>query len=176
MINKRTINELPISERPYEKCRTHGATSLSDAELLAVILRSGTRERNCVELAYEVLSLSSQKPGLLGLYDLSESELQQIPGIGLVKAVQLCCIAELSRRMANAKRPEVLKFTHPADIASYYRENLRHLDKEHVLLLLFDSKCSLIKEIVLSIGSVNSSILSPREVMISALQHKAVSS
>ena len=170
----KTIKELPKTERPYEKCQELGTGSLTDAELLAVILRSGTREVNCVELAREVLSISETEPGLLGLHRVTSAQLEQIPGIGPVKATQLLCIGELCKRMASASRREGVCLTSPERIAQHYMEQLRHLEKEHVILLLLDSKCRLLKELTISIGSVNQSILTPREVLIAALQYKAV--
>ena len=174
MKKKKTMKELPEWERPYEKCRRQGADSLSDAELLAVILRSGTRDFNCVELAGEVLSLSVSRPGLLGLHELTDAQLQQIPGIGPVKAMQLRCIGELCIRMADTKYEDGIRLTKPELIAGRYMEHMRHLDQEHILLLLLDSKCCLLQELTLSIGSVNQSILTPRETLIAALQYKAV--
>lgn len=171
---RKTIKELPKRERPYEKCLESGAGSLTDAELLAVILRSGTKDANCVELAREVLSVSETEPGLLGLHRVTSAELEQIPGIGPVKATQLLCIGELCKRMATAGHREGVCLTSPERIADRYMEQLRHLEQEHVLLLLLDSKCHLLKELTLSIGSVNQSILTPREVLIAALQYRAV--
>lgn len=168
------IKEYPISERPYEKCRSQGPESLSDAELLAVILRSGTKESNCVELAREVLALPATESGLLGLHRLTTAELQRIPGIGPVKAMQLRCIGELCKRMTHSRYADNHRLNNPMIIAERYMEQMRHLEQEHVLLLLLDSKCCLQQEITLSVGSVNQSIVSPREVMITALQHKAV--
>ena len=168
------MKEMPVWERPYEKCRACGPGSLTDAELLAVILRSGTKEATCLELAEEVLHFSDTEPGLLGLHTLTPVQLQQIPGIGPVKAAQLLCIGELCKRMAAARHAEGMRLTRPDQIAEYYMERLRHLEQEHVFLLLLDSKCRMLQELTLSIGSVNQSILTPREVFIAALQYKAV--
>lgn len=168
------MKELPEWERPYEKCRMLGAEGLTDAELLAVILRSGTRDTNCLELAKEVLLLSETEPGLLGLHTLTAAQMQQLSGIGPVKAAQLQCIGELCKRMASARHVEGMRLTRPDQIVDCYMERLRHLEQEHVLLLLMDSKCRLLQELTISIGSVNQSILNPREVFIAALQYKAV--
>ena len=91
MTKHETVKELPDTEQPYEKCYTRGAEYLSDAELLAVILRTGTNGIRSIELAQNILKIHDK--GLLGLYDLSKEELLQIPGIGKVKAIQLKCIA-----------------------------------------------------------------------------------
>ena len=84
-----TIKELPVSERPYEKAKEYGVSSLSDAELLAVLLKTGTREKNSIDLAREVLNLHPVHKGLMGLYYLSAEELKKLRGIGTVKATQL---------------------------------------------------------------------------------------
>ena len=96
-----TMKELPVSERPYEKAKEQGVTALSDAELLAVLLKTGTHEKNSVELAREVLALHPVHKGLLGLYYLTDKQLKKVCGIGEVKAIQLQCMAELSKRLAR---------------------------------------------------------------------------
>ena len=99
------ISELPEEHRPYEKCMAQGPQALSETELLAVILRTGTKEKSALELAADVLVKTgfTPNPGLPGLLHMSVAELMKIPGIGKVKAVQLKCIGELSRRLASAK-------------------------------------------------------------------------
>lgn len=168
-----SIKEIPLTERPYEKCRQSGPEVLSDAELLAVILRSGTRDANCVDLARKVLALPAEQ-GLLGLHGLSFAELTGIPGIGPVKAVQLQCIGELCKRMADTKRADGVRFTSPKTVAAAYMEHMRHLEQENVRLLLLDSKGLLLKDLLIAVGTVNQAIVTPREVFIAALSHRAV--
>lgn len=97
-----TINQMPEEDRPYEKCLRMGAECLTDSELLAVLLRTGTKGSPSVEMAEEVLKLSKDKEGLLGLHQLSLAQLQAVKGIGKVKAIQIKCIGELSKRIATA--------------------------------------------------------------------------
>ena len=85
-----TVKELPESERPYEKCERFGPEMLSDAELLAVIIRSGTKHERAVDLAIRVLNRPGARKGLSALFYYSRQELQKIKGIGKVKAIQLC--------------------------------------------------------------------------------------
>ncbi|MBR1389882.1 MAG: DNA repair protein RadC [Lachnospiraceae bacterium] len=167
-----TTKELPVSERPYEKCMEQGPERLSDAELLAVLLRTGTPGNNVVRLATAVL----QKGGgnLLALYQLSMDELMQIPGIGQVKAIQLKCMAELSKRIARTGRRDAVVLSDARSIAAYYMEQLRHEQQENLILCMFDAKCRLIRERVLTIGTVNASLISPREIFIQALEQHAV--
>ena len=116
------MKQLPEEQRPYEKCFTQGESALSDSELLAVILRSGTQGKNSLTLAQEILKVmeKSSYPGLTGLLHISLQDLMKINGIGQVKAVQLKCIGELSKRIArNAARPQLV-MNNPASIAAYY--------------------------------------------------------
>lgn len=165
------IRDLPEHEKPFEKYKRQGILSLSDSELLALILRKGTQSRNCLELSTEVLRLAG---GLAGLCSLSESELCNISGIGPVKAAQLIGISELARRIAKTKRSDEEPLDEARKIAEKYMEDMRHLKEEHVLLLLLDGKFRLIKEITVGVGSVNQSILRPREIFVNALKNGAV--
>ncbi len=170
-----TMKCIPKEERPYEKCLAGGASCLSDAELLAVILRTGSRGESALELSRKVLSLQGSEKGLLGIYHMSISDLMGIKGLGKVKAVQLKCLAELSVRIAKAQASPSLSFTNPAAIAAYYMEELRHLEQEVLLLLMLNSKSRLIRDMVISRGTVRAALISPREIYIEALRHQAVS-
>lgn len=172
--NHLTVKELPVSERPYEKCEYYGPGSLSDAELLAVILRTGTRQQRAIDLAVKVLSYSSKYPGLKGLNYLTMKELTQIPGIGKVKAIELLCLTELTKRMSRQIHKESLRFITPKSISDYYMQDLRHLSREQVILVMLDSKSRFIRDMVMSTGTVNTSIMPVREVLIQALKEDAV--
>lgn len=166
------IEDLPENLRPFEKYQRFGLNVLSDAELLALILRTGTRQINCMELCRRVLEQSGGS--LAGLYGKTEKELQQISGIGPVKAVEIICVCELARRIARTRRPHDEPLDTAAKIAEKYMEEMRHFKEEHVNLLLLDIKCRLIKELTISIGTINQSFLRPREVFIQALKYEAV--
>lgn len=174
---KQTIKEIPESERPYEKCIRQGEDTLSDSELLAVILRCGTRGTNSLDLANEILCHMehSSYPGLLGLLHSSLSDLKKIHGIGTVKAVQLKCIGELSKRMACAAARPSLSFQNPDSIAAYYMEQLRHQEQELMICMMLDNQNHLLSDIVLSKGTVNATLITPREVYLEALRYHAVS-
>lgn len=174
MTNESQIRDLPCEERPYEKCLARGTAALSDAELLAVILRSGSKGRSCVELAREILRFSPSSSGLLGLHHLSVPDLMKIRGIGKVKAVQLKCITELSTRIATMRAREELSFTDPSSIAEYYMERLRHEEQEILLCMMFDTKNHLLGDAEISKGTVNSALISPRELFLQALAFHAV--
>lgn len=166
-----TVKELPDTERPYEKCYERGAGYLSDAELLAVILRTGTNGIRSVELAQNILN--RQDRGLLNLYDLSKEELMEIPGVGKVKAIQLKCIAELAKRMSRLSLQKTVTMKDAGSVADYYMEQMRHETKEILLVSLFTNKGRLITEEVISVGTLNSSVVSPREVFYAAIIHNA---
>lgn len=162
-------------ERPYEKCLKYGAGVLTDSELLAVIIRTGTKGTDSIELSRQILKESKKSPGILGIMDLSIPELMKIKGIGKVKAIQISCIGELSRRISKQRAALKLKCNNPASIADYYMEDMRHSKREQLVVMFLDTKCCLIKDMVLSIGTVNASLVSPRELFIEALKYQAVS-
>ena len=168
-----TARELPVSERPYEKCLLAGPQALSDAELLAVILKSGSREMNVVALAQTILQADGKN--LLNLYHMSVEELMRFPGIGKVKAIQLKCVAELSRRIARTDRGERVCLSDAESVAAYYMERSRHETQEQLLVLLYDTKCHLIGDSVIATGSVSAVPGSPREILLRLFEKKAVS-
>ena len=168
-----TMKELYKEERPYEKCLANGAGALSDTELLAVILRSGTSGETVCQLAGRILSLPGYE-GLSGLRRIPAERLLELKGVGHVKAVQLKCLAELAARMAKASAGERLCFDTPATIADYFMEDLRHREQEHLLVLFLNTRNKLLKEKLMFKGTVNASIISPREIFLEALEVHAV--
>lgn len=167
-----TMKEMPASEQPREKFFRYGAHALSDAELLAVILRNGTPNMTALQLAQTILAQREQS--LLNLVYMNPEEMTKIPGIGQVKAAQLKCIAELAGRIARTSRGEEIRLNKPESIAAYYMETLRHETKERLLLSMFDAKSNLLGDEVISVGTVNYSLVSPREIFIKALECHAV--
>ena len=152
MNQSNTLKEIPDKERPYEKCMESGASALSDAELLAVLLRTGN--------------------GILDLHHFSMEQFVKIRGIGKVKAVQLICILELARRLSKAAASETVAFSSPASIADYYMEDMRHESQETMKLVMINSKGKLIGENEVSKGTVNASFI--REIFVEALHRRAV--
>ena len=162
------------NDMPYEKFLRLGSSALTEAELLAIIIRTGTKDLKPVEIGHKILSLPSVKSyGLSGLYHVTLKELMGIKGIGQVKAVKLKCLAELSMRMAMTTAKKELQFLNPSSVAKYYMEKLRHQEKEIILLLLLDNKLNLIEEYMVSMGTARASLLSAREVFIEALKCRA---
>lgn len=165
---------LDTEAKPYERFLKYGPESLTDAELLAIILRTGTKEKNALDIAGEILNLQGSRKGkLIGLHQLSLTQLKSIPGIGEVKAVKIKAIGELALRMARQSYSKKPKLDSPEKIADYYMESMRHYTTERVLVTMLDGKGHLLGEEILSTGTVNASLISPREVFIQALKFEA---
>lgn len=161
---------------PYEKFLRLGPECLTESELLAIILRTGTRDKSALELAQEVLALADpSREVLLGLYDIPLDRLMQINGIGQVKAVKLKCLTELSRRIASATARERVSLHEPCTVADYYMEQPRHRKTESVILVSVDARSRLLGDCVMSSGSATMSLISPREIFLEALRQQAVS-
>lgn len=175
MKNNTTIKEILEEERPYEKCLRFGASNLTNTELLAVLLRTGTRGENSLQLAEKLLHPIFSQEGILNIHRWTPEQLLQVKGIGKVKAVQILCLSELSKRLSKASAQPGLSFTTPASIAKYYMEDMRHSSRESMKLLLLNTKTRLIGETDISKGTINSAVVSPRELFVEALQKNAVS-
>lgn len=169
------IQDIYKEERPYEKCLRHGAVSLSDTELLAVLLRTGVKGMDVLELAKQLLGPACGNEGILNIHSLTLEELKAMKGIGTVKAVQILCLSEFAKRLAKASAKEGLSFTLPSTVAEYYMEEMRHQKQEEMKLLMLNTKSKLLGESNISKGTVNASLITPRELFIEALSRQAVS-
>lgn len=168
------IKDLPEVERPYEKCLKYGANHLSDAELLSAILRTGTNGLSAYDLANNIIRSDASK-NILSIMHLTKEELLRIKGVGNAKAVQILCIGELARRISLERAAHSLKMNVPSSIANYYMEHLRHLEQEELVVIFCDSKCNMIKDKIISKGSINQSFVCNREILVEALKCDAVS-
>ncbi len=170
-----TMKEIPTCERPYEKCEQYGVGSLSDAELLAVIIRTGRKGERVTELALRVLdNIPGKKIG--GLFQMTLNQLQSIRGIGRVKAIQLSCLTEITKRMmSSAVSTQQLLCTEPEKIAVYFMPKMKFLECEQVRLLILNGRNALVRDLEMSNGSFNSALASPREIFYNAIKHGAVS-
>jgi len=167
-----SLKNLPESERPYERFLKLGAEALSDAELLAIILKTGTRNLTSLELARNLLS--ECQGNLLNLYELSYEQLLGLKGIGPVKAIQMKAIAELSKRIARTSRGYQLSLDCPSSIADYYMEELRHRREEVFMGAFFDAKCKFLGDSLITTGSISRAYVSPMELFRKALLRNAV--
>jgi len=175
MSSKGTIKAMYSEDRPYEKCERFGTDSLTDSELLAVILRTGTKGENSLDIAGRILHDRSPEQGILNLHYWTREQLMTVKGVGRVKALQILCLSELAKRLSKASGFTKLCFNNPESIADYYMEDMRHKQQEHMKLLMFNTKTRLLGESDISKGTVNASLISPRELFIEALQKNAVS-
>ena len=170
-----TMKEIPERDRPYEKCEREGVESLTDAELLAILIRTGNRQESALSLASRILA-QAQPPGILGLLHLTLPELMEQKGIGRVKGIELLCVGELSQRIWRALTlEEAPAFTSPEAIAAFYKEEMRHKEQEEMHLMILNTKQVLIRDILLFRGTINQSPASPREIFIEALRYHAAS-
>ncbi len=164
-----TMRNLPAAIRPYEKAEALGADRLSDAELLAVMIKSGTREKSSLELAQELLN---KHGGLRGLGALSPEDLREANGIGRVKAVTLKCALELGGRMLREKRIERRQLTSVKDVADLYSAEMDS-EREEFRIVLLDSKSRIIRDRLISVGTSERALVDPREVFFAALSGRA---
>lgn len=131
-------------------------------------------EEMCWNWAGDLLKLVPEREGFTGIRRLSLDELSNVKGIGKVKAVQLKCLLEIARRMAREEAGEGTYFTSPSAVANYYMEDLRHEEQEVLLLLMLNQRGRLLKERYMFKGTVNASVISPREIFVEALAARAV--
>lgn len=169
------IKELPLTERPYEKLEIYGAESLSNAELLAIIIKTGTKEQSAVSIAQNILKLNEQaeQENLRFLQEMALEEFMKIKGIGKVKAIQLKAVCELTKRIArpiNQKKP-IIKT--PKDVADMLIPELRYEKQEKVKVLILNSKNIVLKTYDVSLGGSNFSYIEPKDVLAEAIKMQA---
>ncbi|WP_210023500.1 MULTISPECIES: DNA repair protein RadC [unclassified Paenibacillus] len=167
-----TLRDVPNEERPRERMIQYGAQALSNAELLAILLRTGTFQESAVHVAQRLLRESG---GLRKLSDMSMEQFTEIKGIGAAKALQIQAGIELGRRMARSAMNETVIIRSPQDVASLLMEDLRYLQKEHFVCLFLNTKNHVIGQETLSMGSLNASIVHPREVFRAAIKRSSAS-
>jgi DNA repair protein RadC len=166
------IKQWPEAERPREKLIKHGQAALSDAELLAILIGSGTTNVTAVDLAKRLLI---EHKNLRELAGKSVSDLKRYKGIGSARAVRLVAAFELVRRVQSQEGGKDVIVRSPEDVAARYIPKLRDLKKEHFLVLLLNSANGVMKEVKISEGSLNASIVHPREVFKAAIDEVAAS-
>ena len=165
------MKDLPAAERPREKLLMQGPAALSNAELLALLLGSGSRSESAVALAERILAADGT--GILFLNDCTPEELCLIPGIGHAKACTLIAAAELGRRLMTTPRKKQANVSSPGDIARLFMQSMRHLKKESFKVLLLNVKNEIISIENISTGSLMSSDAHPREVFMAPLRRGA---
>lgn len=172
MNNALKIMDLPENERPTERLLRYGAEVLSNGELLAVILRAGNKNENILHLTNRILHMSG---GLNGLLSLGAGDFMNLKGIGQVKAAQLLAVAEISKRVKTYHSGEAYSISKPGDVAELVMERMRYLKEEHLKVIMLSTKNIVIADKDVSIGSLNSSIVHPREVFCEAIKKSSAS-
>lgn len=162
------IKDISKENRPRERLEKNGVHVLSDAELLAIIFKTGNKEENAIVMSDRLIT----KYGLGKLNELSLKELQEIKGIGPAKSMQIKALFEFNKRYNLAKRAgEPIKSAR--DVFEYVSQRLITNQQEHFMILLLDSKNRIVKDEVISIGTLNASIIHPREVFKLAIRENA---
>lgn len=157
-----TIKDLPLNERPREKLEKYGVETLSNEELIAIIIRTGNKEDTAIDLGRRVLSLDER--GLAALRDVSLEELMEVKGIGKCKGGQILSALELGKRLSFRESLEKFKIQSPRSIADLFMDEMRYLQKEHFRIILLDTKNQIIGTEEISVGTLNASIVHPRDV------------
>lgn len=170
--NNITIKDIPLDDRPRERLIKFGAESLSNSELLAIIIRTGTKNENAITIANKILGSGC---GLNFLAECNVQELSSIKGIGNAKAAQIKASIEIAKRMKNFRSDKKYKITAPHDAADLVMEDMRYLKNEHLKVIFLNTKNYVIDVKDLSIGSLNASIVHPREVYSEAIRKSSSS-
>ena len=158
------LKELPEMERPYEKLETYGAETLSMAELISIVIKTGTKDQTSVEIAQELLRDDILEKGIIFLKDISIEELKAKKGIGRVKAIQLKAIAELASRVNRPTKIVRKEIYTPEDVARLLMADFGYENKEIIKTILLDTKTKLIKVITNTIGGTNSNYIEIKDI------------
>ena len=166
------VRDLPVEERPRERLLMMGAPALSNTELLAILLRTGTREKSALCIAEEVLAHYKDR-GLEAIVHVPVAELAAIHGVGRAKAATVLAAVELGRRL-SMKAAERIEVVHgPEDAAFFAMPRYRFEQREHFAVMLLDTKNHILGMPDISIGSLQASIVHPREVFRAAIDYAA---
>jgi len=161
------IKDLPSSSRPRERFLKQGAEALSDAELLAIILRTGTIRENVVDMSNRLIAEYT----LQKLFDCSLKEMQKIKGIGPSKAMQILTMAELGKRYIQSKNPQIKKITRAEDVFSLMHERLKDKRQEEFWVLMLNNMNYIIEERLISKGTIDKTLIHPREIFRDAIKN-----
>lgn len=165
-----TVKEMPADQRPRERLISFGAGILSNAEILAILLGTGTGKETSIELAQRILS---QKGGMVFLAEATVEELGDIKGIGPAKTAQIKAAIELGRRLSSTTRWERPVIKSPIDVFHLVGEEMRYLDREHFRVILLNTKNHVLGIENISVGSLNASLVHPRELFKKAILKSA---
>ncbi|MCK5699108.1 MAG: DNA repair protein RadC [Candidatus Aenigmarchaeota archaeon] len=162
---KLMLKDMQRCEMPRERLLKYGPEALSLSELLAIIIRCGTRDENVLDLSRRILS----EFDISQLQDITVGQIKKFKGIKNAKAAQIIAVFEIAKRVSTTRQPFKLKIENSKDIRDYLMPKMKNLKKEHLIGLYLDTRNNLIKEETISIGTLNSSLIHPREIFRSAV-------
>lgn len=169
-VQKTNIQVIPAESRPRERMEDYGPKALADHELLAIILRTGTRDKNVVNLALDVLR---EVENLYMFRHISLQELMKISGIGRIKGIEILAAIEFGRRISNASQVKEGTVMSSSWVGNYLVKNMSNLTQENVVALYLNTKNEIIKKETIFIGSLNSAVAHPREIFKGAVRYSA---
>ena len=164
------LKEVPVSERPYEKLEMYGAEHLSNSELLAIIIKTGTKEESALVLAQRILNLNNENNDLTFLQDISIQEYMKIKGIGKVKAIQLRAVCELAKRIGSPVNRNKIIIRSPQDVANLLMKQMKFEKREIAKVIHLNNKNVVQRIIDIALGASNFAVLEPREVLVEAIK------
>lgn len=162
------IKKLPITERPYEKLELYGEKMLSNSELLAIIIKNGTKEHTAIDISNIILSKINNN--LKDLQDIPLEEFRNIQGIGRVKAIQLKAVCELTKRMSRPINDTKIQIKNTKDIAEIFMDELKQEKREIVKLVLLNVKNVIVKIMDISYGGTSSASVEPKDILVEAIK------
>lgn len=168
-----TIKKMPENERPREKLMRYGSKTLSNSELIAILIRTGSKKQSALELAN--ILLSHHEKGIRFLANCTVEELSKIKGIGKSKACQIIAAVELGNRLSRSSLEIKRRIKSPKDVTDMFINDMRFLEKEHFKVVFLNTKNEIITFETISIGSLNASIVHPREVFNRAIKKSSAS-
>lgn len=171
-MNSFTIHDLPESERPRERLLHHGSLALSTAELLAIVLGNGTRGASVLQLSQNLLAYFG---GIDKLADATISELCEVRGIGKAKAIQIKAMFGIGQRLAPEKSKEKIRIDSPWQAYQLLKDPYAFAHQEHFIVLMQDTRGCCLGHEVVSVGTLNETLIHPREIFYPAIRHKAAS-
>lgn len=165
-----TMKDIPLNERPRERFKNHGPTALSHSELLAILIRNGTKQYSARQLADLLLS---ENGSLRNLAQCEVSELAKYPGMGHAKAIQILAAFELGKRLFSLEPGEAVAVRSPKEAATIFIPSLRYQEKEHFMAAHLNTKNQIIAIETISIGTLNASLVHPRELFKTAVKNSS---
>lgn len=167
------LKSMATVERPREKLTLQGVTSLSNSELMAIVVQSGSKDESALVLSQRILSMLDH--GLQDLSDVTLEELMTVKGIGLAKACQITAAVELGKRVVVNQRQVLGKINSPSTVVEFFQSELKHLNKERFIVVFLNTKNMITSYETISVGSLSASIVHPREVFNRAIKRSAAS-